>query len=92
MHIAHLNYLNNCLAINEFYGFKSGFPIYPPFYWFNLLLKKMFNRRTQRSVQILYNVVCPTTGPSPLPKRILNTVRSSAPSFIVQYLPVKVIQ
>jgi hypothetical protein len=34
----------------------------------------------------IHNVVCLTTSPWPLPKRVLHRVRSSASSFDVQYL------
>ena len=40
VYITHLDYLNNCLAINEFYVFKSVFPLSPPFYLFNYSFKE----------------------------------------------------
>jgi hypothetical protein len=46
----------------------------------------MYSMRHLVSQSFIHSVVCLTTGPQPLPKRVLHWVRSSASSFNFQYL------
>ena len=50
-----------------------------------LLHHRMSHKLVSIFTTLLHSVVCLTTGPQPLTKRVLHTVRSSASAFNLQY-------